>query len=529
MRAFAQLFSHLELSNKTGVKVAALTDFLRTSSLEDKTWLVALFTGKRPKRPVTSTLMKMWTLEETGIPEWLFVECYSNTGDLSETISLLLPKPTKQKVDKPLHIWMNEIIALGKYTQEEKRAYVVSAWKELSQQERFIFNKLVGGSFRVGVSTQLLVRALSAYSDLETSYITQRIIGQWNPQENNLDDLLFSENIELNLSKPYPFALAYPIENTPNNLGHPNEWQAEYKWDGIRGQIIKRKSEIFIWSRGEDLVTEAFPDLASRVKEFTEDNFVLDGEILPYNDGQILPFSELQKRLNRKIISPKLQKEIPLAFYAYDLLEYQDKDIRHLPLSERRELLFSLIQSAPEGIFPSSDIDFSSWESLEKLQEKSRNLNAEGVMLKRKNGNYPVGRKKGFWWKWKVQPFTLDAVLIYAQKGSGRRSAHYTDYTFAIRKGEELVTIAKAYSGLTDKEIQEISRWVKRNSIEKFGPVRTVKAELIFEIGFEGISESKRHKSGFALRFPRILRWRKDKTIDEIDNIETLQSLLSKN
>lgn len=316
------------------------------------------------------------------------------------------------------------------------------------------------------------------------------------------------------------------MEKDLDELGKPDEWLIEYKWDGIRGQIIKRNDEVFIWSRGEELVTEQFPEIAETVQQMSG-NFVIDGEILAVKDNKVLNFNELQKRLNRKTLTKKMLSEIPIEVFAYDLLELEGNDLREKPISARRAMLEELLLNEnPENIKISESIEFENWEELNQIRENSRDINSEGLMLKQKNSPYHSGRKKGDWWKWKISPLTIDAVLIYAQKGSGRRSAYYTDYTFAVKNEDKLVTIAKAYSGLTDKEIMEVSKFVNKNAIEKFGPVRTVKAELVFEIAFEGIGFSNRHKSGVALRFPRILRWRKDKTVDEIDDLEEIKKLI---
>ncbi len=527
MQQFSKLFSELESSNKTNDKINALVSYFQTALEEDKLWLIALFTGKRPKRPVKTNLLKEWAMEITGIPEWLFLESYSSVGDLGETISLLLP-PTETKIDKPLHVWMKEIIELYPKSDEEKKEYVLHSWNGLDTQERLIFNKLIGGSFRIGVSNKVLVNALAKYSELDANSLMHAIIGKWDVENTNFSELINGENINADNSKPFPFCLAYPLETEIENLGDEKDWQVEYKWDGIRGQIVKRNDEIFLWSRGEELVTEQFPELVLELKKI-EGNFVIDGEILAIKNGEVLNFNELQKRLNRKNVSKKMQEEIPVGLYVYDLIELEFEDLRTQTLQHRREKLEQLIQNSKfkiQNLKLSEIISFKKWDELPEIRQNSRELNSEGLMLKNKNSVYHSGRKKGDWWKWKVEPLTIDAVLIYAQKGSGRRSAYYTDYTFAIKDGEKLVTVAKAYSGLTDKEIMEINKFIRNNSLEKFGPVRTVKPELVFEIAFEGIGFSNRHKSGVAVRFPRILRWRKDKTVDEIDTIETVKSLI---
>ncbi|UOE40367.1 ATP-dependent DNA ligase [Chryseobacterium suipulveris] len=525
MKYFAQLISSLESTNKTNAKIDAMVHYLQTAPENDKLWFLALFTGKRPKRPVNTNLLKLWALEIIQLPEWLFLESYSSVGDLGETLSLILPPP-ETEIDKSLSQWMSELIDLKDKTDDEKKRYVLESWNGLDYTERFIFNKLIGGSFRIGVSKKLLINALSKYSEIDSNQLMHSIMGKWNLDEVNFEDLIQGKNINPDNSKPYPFCLAYPIDKEIHELGAPENWQAEYKWDGIRGQLIKRNNEIFLWSRGEELVTPQFPELVSAMENFNG-NFVLDGEILAVMNDEVLNFNELQKRLNRKTITAKMLKEIPVKAFVYDVLEFNGEDLREKPLSERRAILEKLVTENPhENIRISEKIQFENWDELTEIRSQSRENNSEGLMLKQKDSLYHSGRKKGDWWKWKVDPLTIDAVLIYAQKGSGRRSGYYTDYTFAVKKEDQLVTIAKAYSGLTDKEIMEVSKFVTKNSLEKFGPVRTVKPELVFEIAFEGIGFSNRHKSGVALRFPRIVRWRRDKTVDEIDDIDEVKKLI---
>jgi len=338
---------------------------------------------------------------------------------------------------------------------------------------------------------------------------------------------LLSESIAVtDFSKPYPFYLAYAIDDSVENLGEPELWQAEWKWDGIRGQMIKRNNELFVWSRGEELMTDKFPEYFI-LKDLLPDGIVLDGEIIPAVDGRPLPFAVLQTRIGRKNISKKQLQEAPISFFAYDVLEYNYEDWRERPLIERRNKLEEILSSFQnKSIHISEKINFDSWNELAEIRNESRNRNSEGIMLKRKDSVYKVGRKRGDWWKWKIDPLTIDCVMVYAAKGSGRRSNLYTDYTFAVKDGDQLVTFTKAYSGLTDKEFAQIDYFVKRNSLEKFGPVRTVKPELVFEIAFEGIAASNRHKSGVALRFPRMNRWRKDKTVDEINTLDDLKEML---
>jgi DNA ligase-1 len=525
MKRFARLIQKLEQSNKTNDKITALVDYFNNADDKDKIWVIALFTGKKPKRPIKSALLKYWAIDITQTPEWLFSESYSNVGDLSETIALLLP-PAKNTSDLQLHKWIEELHDLEGKDDETKKDFILNAWNQLETQERFIFNKLISGNFRIGVSNKMLVNALAKQSSLDSAQIMHSIMGKWNPYEITFHELINGVHVNTDNSWPYPFCLAYALEQEPEKLGDISEWQAEWKWDGIRGQIVKRNGELFIWSRGEELVTEQFPELHFLI-DILPDGIVIDGEILAVQDKQVLSFSTLQQRLNRKTINKKQLEDAPIGFFVYDILEFEANDFREHPLSERRAVLEQLIGNLEESaVILSPVIDSKSWEELAELRQTSRSINSEGIMLKKLTSHYHSGRKRGDWWKWKINPYTVDAVMIYAQKGSGRRANFFTDYTFAVRDGENLVTIAKAYSGLTDKEIKEVNSFVTRNAIEKFGPVRTVKPELVFEIAFEGIAESKRHKAGLALRFPRILRWRKDKKADEINTLEDLRQLL---
>lgn len=525
MIRFAQLIQQLELSNKTNDKIASLVEYFNQADDRDKVWVIALFTGKKPKRPIKSSLLKYWAIEITNTPEWLFTESHTNVGDLSETIALLLP-PAEHQSDLHLYEWIEGLQNLEGKDDDTKKAFILDAWNRLETNERFIFNKLISGNFRIGVSGKNLVNALAKQSELESAQITHSIMGKWDPYEMTFAQLINGEHVNTDSSWPYPFCLAYAIDTEPENLGNIEDWQAERKWDGIRGQIVKRNGELFIWSRGEELVTEQFPELHFLV-DVLPDGVVLDGEILAVKDKAVLSFSTLQQRLNRKNITKKELENAPIGFFVYDLLEYEGADFREQPLSERRKVLEFIIESfEADNLLLSPIVNCNSWEALANEREKSRELNSEGLMLKKKDSHYHAGRKRGDWWKWKVSPFTVDAVMIYAQKGSGRRANFFTDYTFAVKDGEKLVTIAKAYSGLTDKEIKEVNSFVNKNAIEKFGPVRTVKPELVFEIAFEGIAESKRHKAGLALRFPRILRWRRDKPASEINTLEDLHELL---
>lgn len=528
MQLFAQLVQQLGMSTKTNDKLDALVNYFTHADPKDSVWVIALFSGRRPRRTVNSTQLQTWCAELINLPLWLLEECYHTVGDLSETIALLIPEQadTTKTAGQPLYYYVEKFLQLEKAAEQVKKDFILQSWKELTSKERFVFNKLLSSTFRVGVSQNMMVNALAKTVQLESSVIAHRISGNWDPVTTTFEELLSEQDISFDYSKPYPFYLAYAIEEEVSNLGEPAEWQAEWKWDGIRGQVIKRNNQLFVWSRGEDLITEKFPEFNELLARLP-DGVVIDGEILPYKDGQVLNFNVLQTRIGRKNVTKKNLLEAPAGVFAYDLLELDGQDIRHLSLAERRAVLEVLVNKLQLPFIQLSPIvDFSTWDQLTTLREGARNINSEGLMLKRKSSAYLVGRKRGDWWKWKIDPLTIDAVMVYAQKGTGRRSNLYTDYTFAVKDGDKLITFTKAYSGLTDKEFAQVDAFVKRNSLEKFGPVRTVKPELVFEIAFEGIAASNRHKSGVALRFPRISRWRTDKKPDEINTIEDLKKIL---
>ncbi len=524
---FAALVTQISSSTKTNDKLEALAAYFTLAEDKDKVWVIAIFSGRRPRRIVSSTLLSEWCIELAELPPWLFSECYSMVGDLGETIALLLPETlNKEGKKESLSYYLEKFIEIEKQDEAVRKKFILGSWQQMNNSERFVFNKLITGNFRIGVSQKMMVNALSKIVDLSSSVIAHRISGNWDPVTTIFSQLLTEDNVSTDNSKPYPFYLAYALEDDPQVLGDPSNWQAEWKWDGIRGQMIKRNNELYVWSRGEELMTEKFPEYFI-LKDLLPDGVVLDGEIIPAENGKPLPFAVLQTRIGRKNITKKQLLDAPICFFAYDLLEYNSEDWREKTLTERRMQLEKILAPINQHSIQISEIiSFNDWEELANLRRTSRDMNSEGIMLKRKNSIYQVGRKRGDWWKWKIDALTIDCVMVYAQKGSGRRSGLYTDYTFAVKDGDGLVIFTKAYSGLTDKEFAQVDNFVKRNSIEKFGPVRTVKPELVFEIAFEGIAASNRHKSGVALRFPRISRWRKDKKVDEINTIEDLKAML---
>jgi DNA ligase-1 len=528
MRDFAQLYVELDQTNKTNEKVEAMRFYFERAPKADAAWAFYFLSGRNPRQIVPSAKLRGWAIEQAAIPEWLFMESRDTVGDTAETIALLLPSGDGLDDISLQELVEDQLLPLRKSDEETQRAAVIDAWARMNYSQRLVYNKLITGAFRVGVSQQLVVRALAGISELPVDVITHRAMGEWEPTPEFFTQLLSPHNEadETPIARPYPFQLAHQIEIPPDELGDISDWQAEWKWDGIRSQVIKRQGEVFIWSRGEDLITERFPEIATAAKDLP-DGTVIDGEILPWLEDRVLPFTELQKRIGRKNVTAKLLGEVPVMLQAYDLLEMEGRDIREFEFRERREFLERIVSNLPgRTIRTTESVEAADWNDLARRREVSREQGVEGFMLKRRTSPYRTGRHRGDWWKWKIDPLTIDAVLTYAQKGTGKRANLFTDYTFGVWRDGELVTFAKAYSGLTDAEIRKVDRFVRANTLETFGPVRMVKPLLVFEIAFEAIQRSARHKSGVAVRFPRILRQRLDKTPEQADSLQSILDML---
>ncbi len=551
IQRFTQLFQAIDSTTSLNAKVSALRHYFRDADPADAAWALYLLLGKTRKRLVTSKVLRDTFLQITAIPDWLFEDCYAQTGDTAEVIALLLRDidlsvecralndtnsvlstgDGGQMLSTPcqsLCQWMEEVIPRVRAVQSDsdRQALIVSWWAVLNGDEVFVLNKLLTGAFRMGAAEKLVIRALAEEFGIAEAVMAHRLMGDVSPTVAMYEQLIRQEDAERSPSQPYPFFLASPLEESKFAQEDLQRYQVEWKWDGIRAQIIHRAGEVFIWSRGEDLVTEQFPELVSAF-DGLPDGLVLDGEIICWEGDRPLSFNHLQKRLGRKRVTQKVMQEYPVHFIAYDCLEYDGQDIREFPLVERRNLLGGVVATAdPLLISLSAVVHCASFAEVRLQREQSRQQGAEGLVIKLLDSPYLVGRKRGYWWKYKVEPMSLDAVLIYAQAGSGKRANLFTDYTFALWQGEELVPFAKAYSGLDNAEIEELDRWIRRHTLEKFGPVRAIEPVQVFEIGFEGIAQSTRHKSGISVRFPRILRWRKDKPAQEADTLQAAWHLL---
>jgi DNA ligase-1 len=569
MQRFATLFATIDQTNATSQKVEAMVGYFSTVPPADGAWAVFFLTGRRLKRLLQYRAVSVWTMAATGLPEWLLGECYALVGDGAETAALILDQlPSLPAADLPLARWVEDRILTLRGVEPEDQQRLVLEWLQgLDRWQRFTLLKLLTGELRVGVSQTLVVRALAEAASLPATTIAARLMGEWKPSAPWYESLLAPGVTDTDLSRPFPFFLASPIEEAKTEgevgfslaklLGEIHDWQVEWKWDGIRAQIVRRGGRVHIWSRGEELVTDRFPEVTADARGLP-DGTVLDGEILAWAGDRPLPFAALQQRIGRQLGVARKARDVPVVFMAFDVLEHGGADIREVALDERRRRLQDLLSSLPATaagdtapapaarepllpfeepssapgadaarvLRPSPVVTPTSWDELAALRRSSRDRGVEGLMFKRRESAYGVGRRRGDWWKWKIDPHTIDAVLIYAQPGSGKRASLLTDYTFGLWDGDELVPVAKAYSGLDNDEIAELDRWIRRHTVERFGPVRHVEPVQVFELGFEAIARSSRHRSGVAVRFPRMLRWRRDKTPREADTLDALRALM---
>jgi DNA ligase-1 len=560
MKAFARLFNELDASTATSAKVEALKRYFASAAPADAAWAVYFLAGGKPRQVVPTAMLRSLACERAGIEPWLFEEAYSAVGDLAETIAHVLP-PASRLGDIGLAEWVEQrLLPLRNAEPVEQSQRIAAYWDELDTSGRFLLTKLIGGGFRVGVSKLLVQRALAELSSLDAKLVAQRMMGYTDakqmPDAARYEQLVSQElGAAGDAGQPYPFFLAHqldaPLADFESRLGAPSDWIVEWKYDGIRAQLVKRAGGVWLWSRGEELITERFPEVVA-LADPLPDGTVLDGEIVVWKDGGPAAFNLLQQRIGRKTLTKKVLADAPAGFIAYDLLEWAGADLRGQPQSQRRLMLESAALASP-SLHLSPAEERASWAELAMLRESSRERGVEGFMLKHRDARYGTGRTKadGTWWKWKIDPLSVDAVLIYAQAGHGRRASVYTDYTFAVwnrtpvdaaeaqavidaiekrdppnADGLQLVAFAKAYSGLTDEEFRRVDKVIRGTTIEKFGPVRSVKPSLVFELGFEGINRSTRHKSGIAVRFPRMLRIRDDKPLAEADTLQTLEALL---
>lgn len=607
MRAFAELYREIESSTSLKRKREALAAYFARAPQADAAWALHFLLGRKLGRIATSGELRAWVSEASGLAPWLIEDSYAHVGDLAETLSLLLPEPATTAPERALSCWVEDVLLpLRGAPVETRQRALRAAWAELPELERLVFNKLLTGALRIGVSAGLVQQALAQVAGVDAALIAQRLLGEWTPSTDFMAHVLAPTDASASAVAIQPFQLASPLEDPPESLGPIEHWQLEWKWDGIRAQLLRTAEGVVFWSRGEERLDGRFPELEAAAMQLPE-GCLLDGEILAWKDDAPLPFVQLQKRINRLKPGPKLLAECPLRFLAYDLLFVRGADLRAAPLSQRRSALEGLLIESATGRGPgakaqaqaagvglrerrsaretarahasvpssadrqtpgvsahasaldandlraasvdgafnpptpvsagrvfgatlptlgiSQRVDVQDWNAAEALRASARERGVEGLMLKRADSPWQPGRRRGAWWKWKLDPLSIDAVLIYAQAGHGRRATLYTDYTFALWDGEQLLPIAKAYSGLDDAEILRLDRWIRANTLERFGPVRSVKAELVFELGFEGVNLSSRHKSGVALRFPRILRWREDKLAHEADPLSELRRL----
>ncbi len=526
MQRFANLYLALDATTRRSGKIDALAAYFAAAPPADAAWALRILSGRKLMRALSTKLLRQWAAEAADLPLWMVDECYDHVGDLSETLSLIVPRPGPG-LDESLAVVVEQrLLPLATASENEQHAAVRDVWSACTRVQRLLFHKLISGAFRVGVARKTVIDALAQASGVPAGVLTHRLMGDWPTTPEAYERLTNPNADDAQRSQPYPFFLASPLDVQPAALGDIADWQVEWKWDGVRGQLIRREGDVYLWSRGEELINEQFPELISAAQGLARD-VVLDGELLAWEDERPLAFHYLQRRLNRKRVAPALFQDIPVIFMAYDLLELDGRNYCDASLDVRRaHLTETLAKQSSPLIHISQPLACNNWDQAAEWKTQSAAHGAEGVMLKQRSSAYGIGRRKGAWWKIKRDPYTVDAVLTAAQRGHGKRATLFTDYTFGVWNSGELVTIAKAYSGLNDDEIRVVDRFVRRNTTARRGPVSLVKPELVFELGFEGIQPSDRHRSGLALRFPRMLRQRRDKPASEADSLESLRVLL---
>ncbi|MCI0712574.1 MAG: ATP-dependent DNA ligase [Chloroflexi bacterium] len=522
MHDFSNLYNILLEASDAREKIDVIKDYLSDAAPADAAWAIYLLSGKRPRRVMSGKRLASIAMETTGTPLWLFEECYNAVGDMVETATLLLPEDTPASA-VPLHVWMEDWL-LAEMAEKERQQSIVEAWRELNTIQRYIFNKLLTGGFRSGITKRTLVRAIAEFSSVDTTLITHRLEGEWLPTPAFYEALIASEQVGEDVSRPYPFVEIQVIEtrDVQDEFGDVTQWQVEWTWGGIRVQVVKREGQVFVWTHGEVLVTRQYPEILGLAATLP-DSIVLEGDLLPWKDGQLMPLDNLQKRVNRKNVSKKLMAEVPLVFVACDVLEVNGEDVRHQPLAWRREQLIKLVQTADSnGFHLSETIEISHWDDVHAARITCRERLAEGLVIKHKASAY----SSDHWWKWKAEPYKINGVLMSAQRGEGDQANLYREYTFGVWDDNSLVPIAKTDTGLSDSDIREIDRFVRQKTMERFGPVRTVAPALVFEIGFDGLRRSKRHKSGIAVESPRVTGWRLDLRPADADTLDTVRALL---
>lgn len=526
MRHFTHLCFELEETTKATRKVEALKRYFAVAPPGDAAWALYLLSGEKTGRSVASAALRQWACSAAGIPQWLFEACREAVGDTAETIALVVPRTGGPSPWSLRELVEERLLPMQDAGPEQARRWVDETWREMDERQRFVWNRMLTGGFRAGVSRQTVLRALGEFAGLEAGAVAHRLLAPWEPTAEFFCSLLSSDGGSAVVSRPYPFHLACPLDAMPEALGTRRHWSAEWKWDGIRAQAVKRAGSVFLWSRGGELINRAFPELAGAAAGLP-DGTVLDGEILPWRGGRALPFGLLQKRIGRLSVPRDLLEEVPVVFMAFDALEWEGRDIRQAPLRERREALERALarSGAAERLRLSPVLADDAWEDLTARRRNCRDVRAGGLMLKRLDSPYEAGRHRGGWWKWKIEPRTIDAILLYAQPADGEREGPLADYTFGLWRRGQLVPVAKIVGGLTGEELRRIDAFARRNTLDRFGPVRAVRPQLVFEIAFEDVEPSARRKSGLALRRARIVKW-KDKPPEEADSLESLKVLL---
>lgn len=525
MKRFAELCAILESTANAREKMAALTVYFQDAPPPDAIWAIRLLLGWKPSRIATSQTLRRWARECVQFPDWLFEESCAAVGNLLETLALLIPLPDTPG-DVPLHVRMQrDLLPLRDLTENEQRAAVSAAWTQMDAQQRFVWNTLLTGGFRPHVSEKTLIRALSAWRGLPTTVLACRLKQEWEPTVAGYRALFSHDIAALDSSQLYPFQRWYEEPPARGASGAIGDWRIDWHRNGMRAQLIKRGSSVFLWSDDHVIVNDTFPEICEAMAAMT-DGTVLDGVITAWSADGPLHRAELERRMKRKRLTKKFKHEVPVRYWVYDLLEIQGEDVRTQPFRQRIHQAAGIIPTEVGSVIHLAEpLEAASWHRLHALRNDARRHGADGVLLRRWTASAcPSTRKADQWRVWKADPLTAPVVLVYVQAlnaASGQRSV---EGTFAAWDGGDLVPVAKTSAGFSDEDVNAIEEFAKQHTVERFGPVRSLKAELVFTLAFDSVSLSTRRKSGLVLHHPRVAGRLLDASIHDAERIAILRN-----
>jgi len=543
MKAFADLWATLEGQLSEARSAQILARYLQQTSAEDAAWAIYLLCGKKPKKLLSARELVEYFLQTSGTPGWLFWESDDVVGDVNETIALLndtfmdetASQQNRNENSHPqqnsLAFWMeNQLNTLAEVAQSQRPAFLGNCWQKLGYREAFIINRILTGTWKSNLPLKTIAQALSIVSGQEPMTLMHRLKADWLPNKVFYAKLIAEDQPTFQTEQKFSFGEFKPLEESSiESLGAVEDWWLAWQWEGLRVQCIRRADDCFLWSQNGELVTDRFPELHEMAQKLPEGT-ILEGVIVACSGQAPLPLADLQPRLGGKSVNRKMMESCPVAFVATDLQLLANEDMRNLPAQQRKTRLAQLANDIgfPLVHFPRIEID--QWAHARKLLQEARQHHAEGLSLQRLNSPYPIQNQQADWWSWKVQPHTINAILLYAKmEMAGRSQKQTTEYTFAVWHEDQLVPVARTGIGLPPEEAELLDGWIRANTYERFGPVRSVEPFHVYEIAFDGITPSKRHKCGFVLREPRIINPRPHTPIEEASRLEDLHRLLPVN